>query len=179
MAFAAEFPERVRRLALWNPAQPGSSPRTTGLAHLPDISATHFHEYIELAALKFFGWDNPEGAKRWIKSILRQFNGQTWQRMIETMEAVDATDKAAAVRCPTLIMIDPNGMDRHQARRTEFMKRLAATIPDGELAILRPNGPGYAEIVEGFLGREEARTTSRVPTGTAVILFADIVDSRR
>jgi class 3 adenylate cyclase len=175
IAFAARYPERVRRLALWNPSQPGNSPRNTGLAGLPDIAATHFQEYIELAALRFFGWDNPRAAKLYVKGVLSQFTAEKWLHTMETIEAVDATEEARGVQCPTLVVLDSNALGPQP--RIEFIRRLAAMFPDGELAVLRKSGPRFDDIVEAFLAREGTLHAPEVPSGTAIILFADIVDS--
>ena len=86
LAYAARHPERVRRLALWNPSPPGSSMRRAALAGLPVIEQTHFHEYLQLAALRTFGWDRARGAKRWVEHTSRQFTAESWDRVMSELE---------------------------------------------------------------------------------------------
>jgi class 3 adenylate cyclase len=178
IAFAARYPERVRRLALWNPSLPGNSPRSMALADLPDIVSTHFREYVQLAALKIFGWDQALGAERWANNMLTQFNAETWLRCMESMEQVDATLEAKSVSAPTLVILDHRALDRRTPERVDYVRRLAAALPGAELCVLKPSKPGtYSDVVNEFLGAPSEVPVAATPSGTALIFFADIVDS--
>ncbi len=58
------------------------------------------------------------------------------------------------------------------------MRRLAATIPGAELTIVRKGDPSaYVNLVEAFLADGTRPAEAATPSGTAIVLFADIVDS--
>jgi class 3 adenylate cyclase len=136
-----------------------------------------------LVALRFFGWDNPKAAKWYVKTMMSQFDAESWLRTMETMEAVDATDEAGRVSCPVLVMIDPRAIDRRQVERAEYIRRLAATLPDGELVVLKRDGSrhGYGEVVESFLARGNSQSAAETSVGMAIdssmrsVLFTDLV----
>lgn len=179
IAFAARNPDRVRRLVLRNPAPSGHSPRTTTFAGLPDIMGTHFREYVQLATLRVFGWDYAAGAKRWEQLLLQRFDAAKWERLMEEMERMDAGDEFPGVKAETLVLVDETALERVTVApedRKEYMRRLAAALPSAELAILKQSpDQTYAAVVEEFLRAGDA--SAAPPSGTAVILFADIVDS--
>lgn len=180
VAFAARNPTRIRRMVLWNPSPSGMSPRSTTLAHLPDIASTHFKQYIELAALSIFGWDRADVAKRWERDIVAQFTANDWLRLMDQMEQVDGTNEIHLVQALTLVVLDLTAVDAHivtPSERQAFVRSVAANIPRSELAIIkRGGGRTYGEVVRLFLAGDAPREDDR-PHGTAIILFADIVDS--
>ena len=182
IAFAASYPHRVRRLVLCNPSTGTfGSPRRTTLAGLPDIAATHFREYIQLAALRIMGWEHAEIARRWERDVLRQFDSQTWERLMDGMERVDASAHVPRVVAPALVIVDHTALDRHTvmpAERQQQIRRLAAALPNGELGVVKPRTPApeFARLVDAFLARDVDQSP-QLPHGTAVILFTDIADS--
>ncbi len=92
------------------------------------------------------------------------------------------SDLLARVRCPTLVI---------RSRSEEMVgvsqnasKQLAATIPNGRLLVyealqFRHVDEGLGEVISQFLDEDDDRMVreQRLPTGTTVILFADIADS--
>ena len=92
IAFAARKPNRVGKLALWNPTPTGWSARATAFADLPDIGRQHFREYLQLVALRLFGW---ERGQAWVDNMLEAFTYETWQHLMHQMEQMDATAEAA------------------------------------------------------------------------------------
>jgi class 3 adenylate cyclase len=181
IAFAAAQPERVRRIVLRNPSARGS-PRITTLGDLPDISASHFAHYMQLAALRIFGWDLARAAKRWERDMLRRFDARSWHRLMDEMEAVDAGPLVSSVRAPTLIVVDNTAYDRATVippARQQYMRGLAARVPNAELAVVKSSsGPKeFVRVVEDFLGRDDDAPAAALPHGTAIVLFTDIADS--
>ena len=174
LAFAARQPERVRRLILVNPSA-GFSPRTGTLVGLPDIVESHFKEFIQLAALRIMGWERATIAQKWERIMLRQFTPASWTRLMDEMEALDASEEAPLVRAPTLIVIEEQAPDQsviNQARR-RVMRELTASIKHGEMATVRSTAQFLARV-DAFL---ETTSEANEGSGTAVILFADLVDS--
>jgi len=181
IAYAAKHPDRVRRLVLWNPSFAGMSPRGATLADLPDIASTHFAEYIRLAALRIFGWERADLARRWERDMLAQFAYADWERLMSQMEAVDGTGWIEQVQCPTLVILDLTAPDPRIVTpldRQAFIRSVAARLPRGELAIIkRESGRRYGDAVNAFLAAADGGAPAAAAHGTAIILFADIVDS--
>jgi class 3 adenylate cyclase len=164
---------------LWNASEgPGGSPRSTTLAGLPNIVSTHFPDYVRLAALRLFGWEDAESAKRWERGILSHFSAETWTRLMDQLEAVDATAELPAVRARTLVLIDMTAVDaRMPPVRKQYLQRAAAALSDSELRVLNKGGAAPATVIEQFLAEGEPGTPMTAPHGTAIVLCTDIVDS--
>ncbi len=180
LAYVARHPERARRLILLNPAAPGASIRTEW-QQVPDISATHFREYADLLALRMFGWDRPEQARRFADRMKERDTAEGWAQFNASMETMDATPLASSVTADTLVLIDVNAPNSAlvTAERQQYMRRLAALMPNAQLSIIKQgDGRAYVAMVRSFLGDPApAPADTALPRGTAVILFADIVDS--
>ena len=185
IAYAARYPERVRRMVLSGASHPGGSPRAAA-PDLPDIALTHFRAYADLFALHEIGWDRPERARRLADFMAERFTGETWTRLNESMEALDATPVANAVTAPTLIIVDnAAATSRSKAERGQYQRLLAATIPNAQLSVMKKGGPrAYVALIGAFLGdaapADEAGEAPAEPpaiTGISVVLFTDIVDS--
>ncbi len=108
IAYTVRHPERVGRLVLQNPGPPGGSMRSVAGAELPDIALTHFSQYASLFALSIFGWERPDEARVMVRFLTKRYTGETWTRLNESIEAIDATPLAVSVTSPTLILIDLN-----------------------------------------------------------------------
>ena len=126
IAYAARYPERVRRLVLFGASPRGASMRAAA-PDLPDIALTHFRAYADLFALHEIGWDRPERARRLADFMAERYTGETWTRLNESMEALDATPVANAVTAPTLIIVDnAAATSRSEAERGQY-QRLGAS----------------------------------------------------
>src|SRR5262245_4795203 len=172
LTYAAHHPERVRRLALWNPAPPGSSMRSSTLAGLPDILHSHFLEYLQLAALRSIGWARGIAGQRWVEYTYRQFTPESWERVMMQMEQLDATPELHNVSCLTLIIDDTSltpiwpwaggaghpggvGVPRTEAA-SRYAKRLASQLTNGELTILKSGAKQtYGETLRRFFAADE------------------------
>jgi class 3 adenylate cyclase/pimeloyl-ACP methyl ester carboxylesterase len=180
VAYAASHPERVSRMALWNPGVPGASMRTLW-SGIPDISTSHFREYADLAALSLFGWDRPEQARRFADFMAEHFTSETWAQLNDSIEAIDSTPVAPSVTAPSLVIIDRNVLNQRvvNPEAQQYMRKLAATIPTAQLSIVKKGDQrAFVPLIDSFLGAGRARSAPvEVPSGTAIILFADIVDS--
>jgi len=179
IAYAARYPERVRRMVLSGASHPGGSPRAAA-PDLPDIALTHFRAYADLFALHEIGWDRPERARRLADFMAERYTGETWTRLNESIEALDATPVANSVTTPTLIIVDnAAATSRSKAERGQYQRLLAATIPNAQLSIMKKGGSrAYVAQVDAFLGTDVASMPGDgPPSGTAVILFTDVVDS--
>jgi class 3 adenylate cyclase/pimeloyl-ACP methyl ester carboxylesterase len=181
IAYAALHPERVRRLVLWCTWVGTSDPlseRGQALGSLADID---WAMYTENLASILLGWAGTPA--RWFAEYLRQSVEEKYAKAaIPTIGQFDVSPMLSQVMAPTLVI----------HRRTlswptvERARRLAAEIPGARLCVLEGNSgvpfmgnTGEAlEAVEEFL-ETSSGSTPPLPrmSGTAVILFTDIVDS--
>jgi class 3 adenylate cyclase len=184
MAYAARNPGRVHRLILWSSIIAGRDFRTPPVwrvtAPLAELDLDFF---VRVRFLHAYGWTETgrrlaEAAKG---SITREAMNASWA----AARAFDASEQLAEVRCPTLVV--------HHAGNewvpVETARRIAATVPDARLVTVNrvsSDWPGplqeepeeSARIMLDFLDEDAPTgTTAALPEGTAVIFFADIVDS--
>ena len=178
IAFAVANPDKIRRLVLWaayarvRDFRP--SPTDRVLRHLIDID---WQAYVRTQAALNFGW-NDVGLKLGEMSA----DGVAPEVFVAALQALrdyDVTDLLPQVRCPTLVM-----HQRGNARiPISASKHLASTISNARLVQFEQEsslvGGAGVQIIDEFLDEDEPRAESAtpLPSGTAVIFFADIVDS--
>jgi class 3 adenylate cyclase len=122
------------------------------------------------------------GAARRLASIFREsMTPESFRAFVETMDAVDVTSLLPQVAAPTLVMYRPQSAN---TSLREWSRELASKIPDARyVEVTKQDDPGWTDeqtrIVEDFLGvnQEATAAASALPSATAIILFADIVDS--
>jgi class 3 adenylate cyclase len=94
-----------------------------------------------------------------------------------TMESYNATPLLSQVTAPTLVIHNQN----HKWQPLSAGRRLAANIPGARLAVIDdPFWLTVPDLVREFTGAvapPEVVPAAATPSGTAVILFADIADS--
>jgi class 3 adenylate cyclase len=95
-----------------------------------------------------------------------------------TVRTWDATALMPAIRVPALVITYPTGLlpEDDLARRA---REMAGAIPGAQLLMLDDEDQA-ARAVHEFISGDEAsprRSAAELPEGTAIILFADIVDS--
>ncbi len=182
IAYAARHPKQVSRLILWCSfarVSDAASPQLRGLGRLLD---TNWELYTETMAHAMFGWSEGEPARRWAALLREGLTHEEARAAADAMREWDVTDLLPNLRTPTLVL------HRRQAPFPDVRvaRQLAATIPDARLALLE--GASAATFlgdmdavltaIDEFLSEgEEAEPKTELPSGTAIILFADIVDS--
>ena len=183
VAFAARHPDRVSHLALfWGfPRVPaGMHDQAQAMLALPNIDMRFFSESVLRVA---HGWDDPE-ASREQAAILRESTSLDGFKMFEAQAAQwDVTDDLARVMAPTLV-INPRD---HPSIGADQARALATGLRDARVVLMEgTSSAGRAEELSAALasfflpGQSAGITAARsqpAPAGTAVILFADIVDS--
>jgi class 3 adenylate cyclase/pimeloyl-ACP methyl ester carboxylesterase len=176
--FASRALERVQRLIIWEP--------TTSIRQERVVQETiqgigiNWSYYRRLWAGRIFR-DGPVSLQKAGGQALRQTISP--QMFIKRTQADhDIRRYAAAVKAPTLVL--------QRADRPELARRVAIDVaglyPIGEMRLVPGNPatpyPEHEAIVEAtlqFLGltANAPRTDLSRPSGTAIILFADIADS--
>ena len=177
IAHAARHPERVSSLCLV-----GASVRTADILarhramQLASLITTDWELFLENLAAVNFGFGKEEST-RTARFLAAACDPDTFVRGMEFVSTWDATELLPLVRCPTLI-VHYSGV---HFQTMEMARELAAGISDSRLVVLdydwalRDNE--VVDAIFDFLAEEPAGAEPNLPSGTAIILFADIADS--
>ena len=179
IAYAARHPECVSHLILTGAYASGRN----YLEKMADILMRD--EEWERWTLNQANWSldfSDSELARSLASLFREsMTPESVRAAIAAMGSIDVTSLLPRIAVPTLVMY------RHRSSpvsRLEWSRELASKIPDARyVELAKRDEPGWTEeetrIVEDFLGieSEETRSEKELPSGTAIILFADIVDS--
>jgi len=187
IAYEVRHPNRVSHLILWC-----SYARATLFFDGPEAKAlrglveTDWRTFALTVAHSREGWSQGEAAGRFVRLVQEAVTPQTQAEFMDTMRLADVSGLLSSVTTPTLILHRPDSTQLPQAAATE----LAAGIPDARLVLLKGaalapylgNTEEVLTAVFEFLGESyvlepDVPPGSIVPSGTAIILFADIVDS--
>ena len=181
VAFAAQHPERVERLVLWQSGTRGEDLYPGPLRNIVQMAESDWRFASEAIMHALGNWDNAEAARRRAVTMRASVEPSMYVRYHESMRDWDVTALLSQVGCPTLVIHTPENayLPASNARR------LAAGISGARLLLIdSPSALFSGDVGRAaglfFLGREDVPTVAprrELPQGTAVILFADIVDS--
>jgi class 3 adenylate cyclase len=176
VTYAATHPERVSHLILsdgWASLSDfAQSPAYKALQPLMDAEWTILTETFGQV---LWAHANPEFGRLVAQFTRECSEPETFRAFFRDTERYDVTDLLSKVAAPTLVVHNKNS----RWFPLDVGRRLAAAIPDARLTLI--DDITYAPVpalIKEFVGVESfvvARET--LPSGTAVILFADIVDS--
>ena len=178
VCLAAERPELVDRLVLVSLGHGPDFVRYPQLKTVIDIAKDDWKLYTETWARLFYGWSNEQDAREHAELMRRSHSQDVLVRSLDYLLAFDLTTYLPRVRARTLVMNDARG--RVGSRETA---RLLASNIKGARFVQYARRPFYESeeaqtAIEEFLAETTDRpTAAALPSGTAVILFADIVDS--
>ena len=179
--FAAHQPDRVRKLILTSAVSRGRDfhpPRE--LRDVRDLIESNWKIYLQVQSLIVFGWT--EAGRHWAERLTADLSKDAILKSFAEFRKSDATGQLSRVLCPTLIM-----HLRDANVSMEMVRDVTAAVPNARL-LTRPRGffptwlgddwnsafaPAVAFLDEGGESRQEPQ----LPSGTAIILFADIVSS--
>jgi class 3 adenylate cyclase/pimeloyl-ACP methyl ester carboxylesterase len=184
ISYAVAHPERVSHLILWCSYARGETFfGSPVIAALRSLAERDWLTFSETAAHSREGWPEGGAARKFARLIREAVTPGSQAAFMDARRGVDVTDDLCRVQAPTLVLHrkDLSQIDVATARD------LAARIPNARLVLLEGAGAGpylgntddvVAEIYD-FLGEAppESDTPPGWPSGTAIILFADIVDS--
>ena len=191
ISYSAQHPERVSQLILWcaQPALSGGhvTARWSTLTTLHPLMDSDWETYTQTRARTELGWKDHELADRYATFLQQCTTPQMALRAYREIEKFDVESLLPHVSAPTLVV----HRRQYAFADEEASKRLAAGIPDARLAVFEGSagtpwlGATDAELnaILGFVGEGNAALfpvgdpADRAPSGTAIILFADIVDS--
>jgi class 3 adenylate cyclase len=168
---ALELRARVARLVISNPQdRPSRVWEHPAMHGILALAETNWHLFTETMAQALYGWGRRAGHDwaRYIRASLAQedFNAQEYINL-------DVTPLLPEIQMPTLLL-------HYKRFPTVSSEILASTIPHARLYLheqpLQLDEPAKS-IMEEFLAEGDTPSVVAGPSGTAVILFADIVDS--
>jgi class 3 adenylate cyclase len=178
--YAATHPERVSRLVLADSLARGrdiiTPPRLRAMRPLLDFD---WELYVRATTMDLFNWT--EIGLRVSQVVVDDTSPEVFLAALRAARDDDVTGILGEVRCPTLIL---HGR-ASQVVSLDSSRRLAAAIPDALFAMYENTHPLVTgeeramQAITAFLDEQsdEAPRESAVPSGTAIILFADIADS--
>ncbi len=182
IAYAARHPERVSHLFLWctSARGPDQLPDSIRTQALRDLAEKHWEAWSDSQALSTVGWTDAALARQMAMFFRECTTWETVRGFDAELNQLDVTALLPQVQASTLV-VDRRGRD------LAATKYLASRIPDARVSILEGSSAvpfigDYEPVVramEEFLGEgEEVKLDlPELPSGTAIILFADIVDS--
>ena len=172
ISYAAQFPGRVSHLLLLDCYARDEPVRASSRERAFQSLIDDWEMMTENVGMPFgFGW---EAAKDYAEFIRKCMTAETYRRLFMEEEA-DLTPILPNIRSPSLIV-------RHDGLKhipMEATRELTAGIPNARLHVsegLYLDNQLLMTCIE-FLGLTAPARTPDVPSGTAIILFADIVDS--
>ena len=187
--YAVRFPRKVSRLILWCTTATSSELLETPMFRGMTALLEHDWDlFTETMAQLVYGFSGGEPARRFAESLRESVSYDTAKAMIGTLSEYDVTELLPRIACPTLVMHRRDMI----APSPESAKIIAASIPGARLDLVDGSSIlPYLDDLDGVLRsifeflelqpsevtKSPATATPSVPSGTAVILFADIVDS--
>jgi class 3 adenylate cyclase len=186
--YAADHPERISRLLLWSVSVHGRDdfPDTERTRALRTLVRSDWGMAVETFAHASLGWGTGGVAHDWARFMRSSISQGDMDKAFEVVPQSDVTEYLDRITAQTLVLYQVHRRQRALQYRAAHSREAAARIPNARLVQIAddPVTPYLHEdalrIVEEFLDIRERPPEARppeAPSGTAVILFADIVDS--
>src|SRR3990172_139030 len=130
--------------------------------------------YTETFARVLWGLEDQKFARQLGEYLRACVEADAWRAALAAMEGYDVSAFLPKVAAPTLVVHN----QKSPWAPVQAGQRLAARIPNSHFTVVED--PVWAQLpalIDEFLGEGEEPTGPDLPSGTAVILFADIADS--
>jgi class 3 adenylate cyclase len=188
ISYAANHPDRISRLVMWSTSIHGRDdfPDTERTRALRMLARSDWGLAVETFAHAYIGWGSGGLAHDWAGFIRSSITQEDFDGIFEWVPKGDVTDDLGRIQAPTLILYQPHRRQPFLQSRAVHAREAASRIPNSRLVQVA-DGPVVAylhndgmRLIEDFLGIRDDESLSSgpdLPSGTAVILFADIVDS--
>ncbi len=186
IAFAARHPERVDRLILWHPFSNGEewaeSAQFKALSSLRSMAEENWDLYVRTIAAVNFAGAKTDMASRVAEVLRDSVAPKDILRIHQAYTTFNADACLSEVRAPTLILMRRGVFEL--VGQSETM-RVAAEIPEAHFVALEGHEQSWVlgdadsvlRALWDFLEEEDKGEAPALPSGTAVILFADIANS--
>ena len=175
ISYAIHCPERVSHLILVNSFAKGSDhyqrvPVMRALIGMRAMAEEQWDFFTLTVATAATGFADVGLAKKTAELFRSAASPRTFLAFVDAAEKVDVRDLLSEVSAPTLVVLGRSGFVTE-----DLSRELASSIP-GACFVATDDYP--AELHSFVLGQTLAPTREvAAPSATAVVLFADIVDS--
>ncbi|MEX0785257.1 MAG: adenylate/guanylate cyclase domain-containing protein [Dehalococcoidia bacterium] len=178
VAYAARWPQRVSHLILWQ-AYAQAARLTEQFEPILDLLDKDWELFTETLAHVVEGWSEPETARRSAALTRENHTPRGLRSAFRAAIGIDVSALLPQVSSPTLVL--HRRESRHDLNQS---RNVASHIPRARLVVVEGSAGSWAlqhpeavlQAIDEFLGEGE-KTTRELPSGTAIILFADIADS--
>ncbi len=176
IAYAVRHPERVSHLLLIATYANGSDyykliPAARALRATDTMAEDEWEYYTIAYANALLGFTDSDLANRSAAVMRSGMSARAYTLHVGANEKIDVTDLLPLVNVPTLVGHGPS----FSLSNIDLMRVLASRIPNARLISTDDGIPA----IDAFLreGEEQPAAPPELPSGTAIILFADIADS--
>ena len=172
--YTLRHPERVSHLVLVNTFASGSAyyekiPAMRAIIGLRDMAEEQWEFFTLTIASATLGFGEAAVAQKTAAMYRSSMSAAAFLSFVEEARKIDLLDALPNLSVPTLVVVDTSWFHNH-----DVIRPLATLIPGARLV----STDDYTRELTLFLGGEpRPRATPALPSSTAVILFADIVDS--
>jgi class 3 adenylate cyclase len=190
VAYAASHPERVRRMALWSPAADNKDIWGERLNAVLSLAERDWELCSETFAHNLVGWSRGSVAHRFAAMLRASMRQSEFIALMAELPNRDISSLLGNVQSPTIVIQQPheatsNLTGLRDLSPLEHARLIASRIPNAQIVQL---GDGAGLVYESERGTRaildflDAGTAAEIPggnipSGTAIILFADIADS--
>ena len=178
IAYAAQHPERVAHLVLWHTAARGADLCSESWESLLSLIKQDWKLGSEALFHAWFGWRLAEFGHQFAAMMREAVSPETFLSSWEQVKGWDVSALLPELKVPTLVA----HRRRYPHVSVEAARKMAASIPEARLLLFEGStavmtGEAAAAVTKFMLENQGPTPTPEHPSGTAVILFADIVDS--
>jgi class 3 adenylate cyclase/pimeloyl-ACP methyl ester carboxylesterase len=187
IAYAANHPENVNVLMLLNAYANASeyftaTPVQRAMFAMDEAVFEEWDFYTSMAASATFRFRAPEAARRLADVYRESKTPEMHMAYRKAFLSTDVTEMLSDIRCPTLVLDDKASVFRVE----EQTRSLARAVPGARMLTFDSRQPDSADSIIAALPEHvpsmAAASAAAAPapiavSGTAVILFADVVDS--
>ncbi len=177
IAYAGRHSDRISYLVLWNTAARGAD-LCSEKENLLNLMRTDWKGGSEALTHAWFGWRLAEFGHQFAAMMREAVSPETFLSFWDQVQRWDVSALLPELKVPTLVA----HRRRYPYVSVEAARRMAASIPEARLLLFEGStsvmtGEVFAPVTEFMRENQGPTSTPELPSGTAIILFADIVDS--
>ena len=173
IAYTVAHPDAVSHLILVNPFVSGAEyyktePALRALKAMQGMAEEEWEYLTRALATGVLGFGDAARSDKVAKAFREAMRPAGLVGFRDAAEAIDVGDLLPVVRVPTLVV-----RDDYTGATLGLARGVAVGIPGAHFTVTS----NYVKAVNDFLGAPPTDVPASLPSGTAIILFADIVDS--